>query len=183
MTKTDTTETTEAEETPAPKFHECRCFSVWDELTGAYVSCGTEIPIKRTFHPGHDAKYKSVLLKAFRAGEAFSFIDGGVRVDANPMELARERNWEKFMTPAKAKKLKAKTKDATETPEGKADRPDDVEPASMAGFHPARFKVGRWMKDGNIVSRNEDGTVTVSYADGKGKTQTLTLDASKVEEG
>lgn len=177
-TATDTKPEAEATPTPeAPKFHDCGCFSVWDEKLEAYVSCGEQVPAKRTFVPGHDAKLKSVLLKAFREGEAFTYVSGGLRVEADPLELAKERGWEKFMTPKPVKKSKAKAdKDEPAVPAEPAD-------VKLEGFHPATFKVGRWDKEGSVVSENADGTLTVSYKDGKGNEQTLTLPADKVQRG
>lgn len=186
MSNTDTieTETPEAEATeakvPAAKTPKpCRCFSEWNEDLQAYESCGQVVFGKREFKPGHDAKFKSVLLKAFRAEEPFVYIDGDERVEAEPMELARARGWEHFMTAKPAKKSKAKKADA----EVENTDIEYVEPDEVAGFQPASFKIGRTTYDGSVVRHNDDGTIEVSYQDRKGNRQSATLAAEKVTLG
>lgn len=173
-TATDNTKTEEKAEKPAPVGQPCRCFSVYDPKLDANVSCGATVFGKREFKPGHDAKYKSALLKAFRDGNPFVYVEDGTRIEADPMELAKARGWEKFMTPAKKKAKKAKTEDT----------PAETEkPAEPVGFQPARFKVGRSMKDGSVVSHNDDDTITVSYLDKANKPVEVTLAKEKVQLG
>lgn len=187
-TKTDETLT---EAIATKQGNPCGCYSVaeYDEPTDTTVhySCGELVYGKREFKPGHDAKLKSVLIKAFRNGTDFTMSDGGMNIHANPMELAKARGWEKFMTPAKPKKVRKPKADKdvpVEDNHPDIEYVDEVEtPASVAGFQPARFKVGRWMKDGVVVSHNDDGTITVSYTDKKGERNELTLAADKVELG
>lgn len=190
MTDTDT-KTEDPQEAAEKVGQPCRCFSIVDEVTdddGATFevrhTCGELVYGKREFKPGHDAKLKSGLIKAFRDGVDFTYQDGGMLVHADPVEMAKDRGWEKFLTPAKPRKSRAKAKDKAEKVETNgAERADDDAPASVEGFQPASFKIGRWTKDGVVVSHNDDGTITVSYLDKKSKRQTATLDADKVELG
>lgn len=178
----------------------CQCRSVVDYIVTAadipeanpdefvdypvHVSCGTNVSKGKQFAPGHDAKYKSVLIKAFRAGGDFAWRDGSMLHHADPMALAKERGWERFLTPAKARKarssLKGKGSKAAKAAQGQAE-PDSDQP--VAGFRPCQVKVGRWWKDGNVSAIHADGTVTVVYSDSKGDQKTITVDADKVKAG
>lgn len=202
--------------TDTPVFNTCKCYSIVAEDTDhegstfkVYMSCGSTIPRKRTFKPGHDAKLKSVLLAAFRAGEEIHYMDGGMLVSVSPMQMAKERGWDHFMTPAKPKKVKA-SKDDGEVfagDRGELD-PDTLTeaaahgmseaeyeltrmaqeedaPAPMAGFNPARVKVGRWWKEGMVVSQTAD-EVTVRVTNKHGddfKDHTLPRDSDKLDLG
>jgi len=189
--------------TDTPVFNQCKCYSVVEVTTDdegselkIHRSCGLTIPKRRTFKPGHDAKFKSALLKAFRAGEGFTFDDGGSLVTKDPVALAKERGWGHFMTAAKPKAPKVKdVNKPDEDPESTDPRevfagdrgeldPETLQPTEVAGFHPAKVKVGRWWKEGHIVSETDD-EVTVRVIDKKTqpKDYTFPRDSNKLEIG
>lgn len=168
------------------EFNTCKCYSIvsTDDNGGkVHRSCGSTISKRRTFKPGHDAKLKSVLQAAFRNGEDFTYEEDGIVSTVSPVDLAEERGWGHFMTPKPKKTKKAKADGKDNTGVDHADDQPDIE--EKAGFHPARVKVGRWWKDGHIVSENRsDGTVTVAYSDKKGDHEvTLDKDDEKLEIG
>lgn len=49
------------------------------------------------FAPGHDAKLKSLLQRLYAAGQEYAFVDGSMLIHTDPMEVARERGWERFL--------------------------------------------------------------------------------------
>lgn len=153
----------------------CECLSPTGETEDGYIvatPCGGEVPNKRDFRPGHDAKLKSTLIKAFRTGGTLIIRDGGMRTEANPVKMAKERNWEKFLTPAPARKSrKGEGKDNTGVDHAD-DQPDTETPVGAS--QPARVKVRGTWKDGFIVRREPaDGDrpeqVVVSYMNSKKK--------------
>jgi hypothetical protein len=153
-----------------------------------YESCGRQVSsAKREFLPGHDAKLKSVLQKAYRNGEGFAFYVGGMLVHSDPMNEAEKRGWAKFMTQAPKRKSRAKAKADPVVPGPATGAVNDApaEPAEVQGFRPARVKVGRWWKDGNIVAEDATSGVTVQYQDRKGVTKEIALawDSPKLEIG
>lgn len=145
--------------------------------TKVWSGCDQTIARKRQFAPGHDAKLKSTLLKAFRAGEDVTYQDGGMLVSADPMKLAKQRGWAHFMTPAPTKKSKTKEVDLRVSEHVGGELKDD-EPA---GFRPARVKYRNQWRDGSIVAETLT-EVTVEF-DNKGtpKRMTLPLNSEKLE--
>jgi len=143
--------------------------------------CGSQVPDKRDFKPGHDAKLKSTLIKAHREGGTVIVREGGARTEASAMELAKARGWERFLTaakPRKAAKPKADGKDNTGVDHAD-DQPDAEEPVGAS--QPARVKVRSAWKDGFItkiepgVDDAEPDQITVTYTNGKGKPVELVL--------
>lgn len=175
----------------------CQCLDRFEEVkqpdgikVKLYSGCGQTVARKRQFVPGHDAKLKSTLIKAFRAGEDIAFLRGGVTVYATPADLAKERGWTHFLTPAPAKKVKAKDT-SDEAPESidphevfAGDRGElDPETLQPMGYQPALVKYRNKWRDGNIVEQTLT-EVTVEF-DNKGtaKQITLPLDSDKLELG
>ena len=174
----------------------CQCLIPTGETEdGSIVAapCGGEVPNKREFRPGHDAKLKSTLLKAFRNGGTVIVREGGARTEASAIELATERGWAQFMTPAPARKARK----AAKADEGEVFAGDrgELDPESLrepvGASQPAQVKVrGAW-KDG-FVTKIEAGEtasspqlVTVSYMNSKRKTVTVThpSDSDKLKMG
>lgn len=152
-----------------------------------YESCGAQVSsAKREFRPGHDAKYKSVLQKAYRESEGdFAYMDGGLLIHANAMALAAERGWEKFMTATPKRKSRAKAKTDLVVPGPATGAVNQApEPVEVQGFRPARVKVGRWWKDGSIVAETDEAVV-VEFTDRKGHTQQVEIErtSDKLEIG
>lgn len=161
-----------------------------------HQDCGGETA--STFLPGHDAKYKSVLIKAARAGESFHYLSGGVLIDSDPRNLAAERGWERFIDAARAdqatkdsaraeravaaasRKAEKEAAKAARTAE-KAAAPKAAKPAKSAakapakpgGFHPVRVRVNRRIVDANLESEDVN-SITVTYKiRGNNTTETL----------
>jgi hypothetical protein len=150
-----------------------------------YAECTANVNKGRTFAPGHDAKLKSALIKAFRAGTDFSYLDGSLLVHADPVAVADDRGWGHFMTAAPKRKsrkgsLQGKGSAAAKAAHGQAESDSDQ---PVVGFRPCQVKVGRWWKDGQVVAYPSDGQVTVTYKDSKGEPKTITVDTDKVKEG
>lgn len=68
--------------------------------------CGCGAPTARRFAIGHDAKLKSRLIAAFRAGEAVPTCPAHPDV-TDPLAAATALGWAGFLTPAKVKAPKA----------------------------------------------------------------------------
>jgi hypothetical protein len=134
-------------------------------VSHVYQSCGSDTT--RTFAPGHDAKLKSALIIAHRAGMDYSWTDDGFLNHVDPLAKAIELGWAHFLTDAPAKparKRSAKPKAAKVT---------------KPGFHPVRVKIGRWTYDA-AVEAEDVNEVTVSYRDGKGNLKTATVKRSQL---
>lgn len=182
--------------TDTPVFNTCKCYSHYSEVevdgevTRVHRSCGATIPRKRTFSPGHDAKFKSVLLWAFREGVRFTYELEGVTYHGDPVKLADERGWGKFMTPKPKKVSKAKAEGKDNSGVDHADDVDDTFDEGygvrqVEGFHPASVKVGRWWKDGHVVAETDE-QVTVRVMDKNGsnpKDHTFDRDSDRLELG
>jgi hypothetical protein len=169
----------------------CQCLSRYEMVTEpnddptddtvseikVWSSCGSTVPKRKRFKPGHDAKLKSTLQKLFRDGEDLHYYEGGMMISTSPMDHAIKLGWEKFMTP-KPTKSKAKAKSGQVIDGGKlrdettTEFDDDGEviegPTATVGFVPAQVKVGRWWKDGKVVEETETA-LTVEYAEKRGK--------------
>lgn len=139
--------------------------------------CGKQVNTrKREFLPGHDAKLKSAMQRAYRTGTDIEvppeYTADGERLAISPQAIANERGWQQFLT------------DGKETPSDQG--PTAEEPVEVQGFRPVRVKIGRWVYDANVVSYPDgpDGnTVTVGYRDGKGEDQVKTVTRDKIVEG
>lgn len=173
----------------------CQCLSPTGavEDDALVVSpCGGEVPNKREFRPGHDAKLKSTLIKAHRAGGKLVILDGGSRTETTAEKLAEERSWTRFLTDAPARKPR---KDKADTDEVFAGDRGELDPESLrepvGASQPAQVKVrGAW-KDG-FVTKIEAGetasdpqSITVTYTNAKNKQVTVThpSDSDKLKMG
>lgn len=150
----------------------CRCIiplhdGEWTE-DGAFimefqVGCGATC--SHEFAQGHDAKYKSELIRAFRAGATVVLLDGDFRIETDSMTLAAARGWERFITPGKPKaEKKAKA------------------PKTSAGLQvgdAVEFKIGRWTKRG-LVRHCDGPDTTVEYEDAKGNAQVAVVATDKL---
>ncbi len=182
----------------------CECLNpIEKDGETVFVPCGGEVPNKRSFRPGHDAKLKSALQFSHRKLDGVMVIlDGGMRTETTARKLAKERNWTQFLTDAKPAKAKGDGKDNTgvdhadDQPDAETfagDRgeldPETLEPQGAS--RPARVKVrGAW-KDG-YVTKIEAGettsapqSVTVTYQNAKRKNIEVTLpsDSDKLQLG
>jgi len=146
-----------------------------------YAECTANVNKGRTFAPGHDAKLKSVLIKAFRGGYDYSHLEGSMKIDVDPVTVADDRGWGHFLTAAPQRKSRKGTKgQGAKAPQGQA-QPDSDQP--VQGFRPCQVKVGRWWKDGIVVAYPAEGQITVTYKDSKSEPKTITVEADKVKEG
>lgn len=166
-----------------------------------YETCGGET--EREFLPGHDAKLKSVLIKRHLDDDDFAYLshEGGVLIHVSARKYAAQRGWEKFLDAAKARqnaKIAASDARAVARAEAKANKPVKATKAEKdaaaakrrqehvakaaepkAGFHPIRFKIGRWEYDGNVESEDVN-ELTVSYSNKKGQVVTSTIRRTQV---
>ena len=55
--------------------------------------CGEPVAKGRRFRQGHDAKLKSVLLRAHRAGDPIRVVADGQRTTSTAKALLEERGW------------------------------------------------------------------------------------------
>lgn len=177
----------------------CQCLIPTSEIEdGALVvaPCGGEVPNKRAFKPGHDAKLKSTMIKAHRNGGTLIIRDGGSRTETTAKAIAKERGWERFLTDAPARKpRKGKADTANGDDAVFAGDRGELDPESLrepvGASQPARVKVrGAW-KDG-FVTKVEAGetasspqAITVSYTNAKRKQVEITLksDSDKLQLG
>ena len=123
--------------------------SVAGAVSGKNYTCGCGCGelVTRRFKPGHDARLKGEMLRAYRSGDP---------VDKQRAQLiANDNGWERYLTdqPAKATKV-AKTK--------------------PVGFAAVRVKVGRWEYDGILIEKSAD-EVVVEYKGAGGKVTRKTL--------
>ena len=176
----------DVESADAPDGRLCACYSVEGDK-GVRESCGQEVKGKKSvFRPGHDARWKGVLIDAHRDGKTVRILDvetGKVRI-VDPMEAAAERGWEHFLLhERKPRKSRAKSKNTkTGTGKGKPrgegasepDLRDDLSVGTMVGF-----RVGRAEYVGEVIA-TKGGNVEVRYEDRKGKSHDKVLAAGKV---
>lgn len=105
--------TAKAEQVDRP-FKPCQCFADFAYEVPSDPEDDSSAPVALAFNPcggetqndfcqGHDAKLKSALQRCFRAGIGYAILDGGLMIDRDPLQVAAERGWSKFMTPGKAK--------------------------------------------------------------------------------
>lgn len=98
--------------------------TVWTYKTGCGKLCTGE------FAQGHDAKYKSELIKAYRAGVDMDVSDAkGIMHTTTATHLANARGWGHFLTTAKPKKAKV---------------------AKLVPGDSCVVKIGRWVKKGVV---------------------------------
>lgn len=102
--------------------------------------CGCGDPLtnpKRSFLQGHDARYKGLLQRAYRANESVAIVEGGAVVSSDALSLAEDRGWGHFMTEAPKRAGKSRAKKVS-------------------------IKVGRWTHEATIVK----GVATYTKGDG-----------------
>lgn len=182
MAKNETTTTTEAKAPKAPKAQRfCTCLvripdyfggtdeaGNTDEAHWVYdIGCGRTVGGRSVFAQGHDAKLKSELIKAFRAGVEISVIDGDMMITQSPMNLAAGHAWERFLTPAKAKApRKAPKGDDEPFPRGTLvevsyrsskvqGRVQEVGEGNKAGFYVVEGKTNAGKKYSKVFKANE----------------------------
>jgi len=142
--------------------HECLCATLTGENAKGepvYESCGQMTT--NAFKPGHDARLKGALIKAYRGG--YQLHLNGRHLD--PMDVASERGWEHF--------LKHELK-----PRPKRERKS----SAKAGFNPVTVKIGRATYDAVISNDVDDDHVEVAYQDRSGKSKTKVVLRSAVTE-
>lgn len=113
-----------APKTPTP----CQCFAQPfgepdDDETPMFTYCGADT--MGTFAPGHDAKLKGVLIRAFLNGQSYDVRNDGHLTSYDPMTVAKERHWEAFLNEAKVReerKVEAAAAKATAKATAKAER-------------------------------------------------------------
>lgn len=171
----------------------------WVDDEGVKHDCGTQGSVTpRTFRPGHDAKLKSLLIKAAVAGKMVIKTTEDGEVEMEPLHAAEEYGFrnlvEKSVDAAKEKaeiraaKLKereeAKAKKAQEKADAKAKREQAVaqkkahaEAVAKAAEDrkgqpgAAKAKVGRTVVDGEILA---DGTFKYKKGDEEVETTNYT---------
>lgn len=152
--------------------------------------CGKQVNTrKREFLPGHDAKLKSAMQRAYRTGTDIEvppeYTADGERLAISPQAIANERGWRQFLTDGKETPSEEDPEEMFAGDRGELD-PETLQPVDVQGFRPVRVKIGRWVYDANVVSYPDgpDGnTITVGYRDGKGEDQVKTVTRDKIVEG
>lgn len=131
----------------------------------------------RTFAPGHDAKLKSLAIKAGVLGVELRRDDGGVIVSGDPVTMVREYGFDHMVADGikkhaervalKAEKAAAKaTKRATPEADGALPKRSVVKKPKIV-----KAKVGRWVYEGTVaidgaflyVDKKGDGKVAHKY--------------------
>lgn len=129
--------------------------------TGAipvHESCGQTVASKKaTFRPGHDAKLKGALQRAYRGGYEFYYLDGGMLVSVGADTFAAS------VAPGLLEQVTAPVK-----PKAKRVR----KPKPLEVGDTVKFKSGRGESSGVITSTN--GTkAEVVYTNAKGEEKTV----------
>lgn len=143
------------EEARIPSLNLCGCFSEVaytldgteddaNNLGPVYKTCGRQVAGE--FAQGHDAKLKSVLQKAYTKADGgdgeFRMLDGGLLISADPMEIAKQRGWERFLTKAtetQTKRASRKARKAKGQPGDSMTKHDKI--AELEGMKAAARRV------------------------------------------
>ena len=169
----------------------CQCLimtgDIEDEMPVA-APCGEQVADKKNFRPGHDAKLKSTLIKAFRNGGSLVIRDGGSRTESSAREVAKRYGWERFLTPAKPKPAKATKADTKTDPTVEMNAA--AEPVGASQPAQVQIRGGAW-KDGFVTkivpgdNASDPQMVTVTYTNSKRKQVEVTLpsDSDKLKLG
>jgi len=128
-----------------------------------WCGCGDKLTNeKRKFLPGHDARYKSILLRAHRAGELITIDRGNGREQRPALELATAMGgyWVDLLT--KPYIPGASTRKIRTLPNSKRER-------SKALLGQKRtVKIGRWEYEGEVVRVvGNEAVVRYTMANGK----------------
>jgi len=127
-----------------------------------YTGTGCDATTARTFAMGHDAKLKSLLIRAGVDGLAVRRDEGGMVVTGDALQMAAA------ISPAIAAKVEHGIQLAAEKAARKAER---EEPAAAPEPKPVRIRVRRWVydallaADGSATYTNPNGDVKVIPAD------------------
>ena len=123
----------------------CQCLTIVteDEQTIVARSCGGDTG--KTFAPGHDARTKGTLQKAFRTGRQI-LVNGEYH---SAEDLAKGYGYERFLTPAPVRKSR------------KSRKTDE----------PIKVKLGRWTYDAVSLDELDEGGFEVVYVNKGGDTQ------------
>jgi hypothetical protein len=132
--------------------------------------CGCRLPLQgkgRRFRPGHDAKLRGILIRAYVTGTEVTWLDGGSAVSGDAVSYAQRfttgrQDWPAMLRTAKA--LHTADRPARPARAPKAQQLDDWTNGTV--------KVGRWEYP---ASRNADGEVSRNTKrDGSGATIAVT---------
>lgn len=129
---------------------------------GEYVrnsGTGCTATTARTFAMGHDAKLKSLLIRAGVSGLAVRRNDGGVVVTGDAMQMAAAYGF--------AAKVEHGIKLAAEKAARKAEKDQAVAAAPQPQPKPVRIRVRRWVYDAVLAA---DGSATYTNPNGDVKT-------------
>jgi hypothetical protein len=139
----------------------CECLTIIAEHDDRLIvgSCGG--PTARRFQPGHDARTKSTLQKAYRNNQRLWMQDGSTAIAA---EAAKWFGYERYLTDAPKRKSRAKNS-SNDTPETRV------------------VKIGRWTYPLLMVGEEINGESVVVYQDREGKTRSKSVKLSAILPG
>lgn len=127
-----------------------------------YEGTGCTQTTERIFAPGHDAKLKSLLIKAGAAGSEIVRAEGGVNVYSSAEQVAKSYGFE-LQVLAGVKRAQAKAAERAEKKAAKASQ----KPSKKGVEVGAQIKVGRHFYDALIAP---DGTAKYVTKGGVSKT-------------
>lgn len=142
----------------------CQQFALND---GSGTSCSANVTSKRSFAPGHDAKLKSMVIRAGRANQTVTRLDsdGKLIVRGTGKDVAKVlAEWPKLVAAVDAavsRETKPRTRSTHQAPEA-VEAMTEVTASRMAFI-----KVGRWTYEAEI---GPDGTATYETKAGESKT-------------
>ena len=131
----------------------CQCLT---HVGGTTYTVGCGGTCGNRFAQGHDARTKSVLIRAFRDGYIKITVDGKA---TTPVAVAESYGYGRFLTPGPVR--------AARKP--RATKAAKVKSGLQVG-DAVEFKVGRWVKRG-LVRALSGSLVTVEYQDAKGNSK------------
>lgn len=144
----------------------------WPEGTQVYGPC--DAVTKNRFAPGHDAKLKGLLIKLYRAGTEYHYLDGGLLISTDPMNHAQQYGWGHFL---EASKQAAERK----PPKVKASKnrvaiPRKVPRERLSPVPPkGTVKIGRWVYPCVVdVEASDNEALVVIYTKKDGTQTTAT---------
>ena len=156
--------------------------------TACGCGCGAQAARNSKFRPGHDARYKGTLIRAYLMGCSIVATNGDQHDVYQPMSSATGRNWEGYLTKARHGLC------ATIRPRIVRGTATDVEHRLWA-LHTAEgpsiggtrlVKIGRWEYPATAISfETERGKVTIEYhtRGAKASTKTVEIDLAVWESG
>lgn len=138
-----------------------------------YEGTGCTQLTHRTFAPGHDAKLKSLLIRAGAAGAEVVRHEGGVTVVTSAERVAEHFGfWHQVLAGIRRSQAKAAEKTARKTAKPAARAPrtqkqQQAEASPIVVLTPARIKVGRWEYDAKINTSNNSAQYTSASGESK----------------